>query len=106
MSYKGTPASSQIIWLEKRVEELTAAHEIATNTLKIAVEQIEMMKAQLSIRRDSIISLRSGPGGIMEMKQTIADKEKRIAELENELAGRVVWTENYGQGSEPWLNKE
>ena len=50
--------------------------------------------------------LMSGPGGIMEMKQTIADKEKRIAELENELAGRVVLTENYGQGSEPWLKDE
>jgi predicted S18 family serine protease len=25
----------------------------------------------------------SGPGGIMEMKQTIADKEQRIEELEN-----------------------
>jgi hypothetical protein len=48
----------------------------------------------------------SGPGGIMEMKQTIADKEKRIAELESKLGERVVWTENYGQGSEPWLNKE
>ena len=68
MSYKGTPLSSQIVWLEQRIEQLE-----------------------------------SGPGGIMEMKQTIADKEKRIAELENELAGRVVWTENYGQGSEPWL---
>jgi hypothetical protein len=29
--------------------------------------------------------LESGPGGIMEMKQTIADKEKRIAELEDEV---------------------
>ena len=27
--------------------------------------------------------LESGPGGIMEMKQTIADKEKQIAELES-----------------------
>jgi len=51
MSYKGTPASSQIIWLEQRVEQLE-----------------------------------SGPGGIMEMKQTIADKERRIEELE-----RVLW---------------
>ena len=71
MSHKGTPASSQIVWLEKRVEELTAAHEIATNTLKIAVERIEQ--------------LTSGPGGIMEMKQTIADKESRIEELESAL---------------------
>ena len=95
----------------------------------------------------------SGPGGIMEMKQTIADKEQRIEKLESqfklyfhafnkaavriselETALRTIydccdetgncsvvrriarkalerkepleWTENYGQGSEPWLNKE
>ena len=29
--------------------------------------------------------LESGPGGIMEMKQTIADKEKRIEQLEAAL---------------------
>jgi hypothetical protein len=67
----------------------------------------------------------SGPGGIMEMKQTIADKEKHIYYLEailrdiqlysmdpwaQEQASQAKvplnWTENYGQGSEPWLNKE
>ena len=32
-----------------------------------------------------IRQLTSGPGGIMEMKQTIADTEKQIAELEREL---------------------
>jgi hypothetical protein len=50
MSYKGTPLSSQIVWLEQRIEQLT-----------------------------------SGPGGIMEMKQTIADKESRIEKLETAL---------------------
>jgi hypothetical protein len=50
MSYKGTPLSSQIVWLEQRIEQLT-----------------------------------SGPGGIMEMKQTIADKESRIEKLEAAL---------------------
>ena len=29
--------------------------------------------------------LETGPGGIMEMKQTIADKEKRIAYLEGKM---------------------
>jgi glucuronate isomerase len=43
-------------------------------------EKITMMSAQLLIRRDRIESLKSGPGGIMAMKQTIADKEKQIAE--------------------------
>jgi hypothetical protein len=43
-------------------------------------EKITMMSTQLLIRRDRIESLKSGPGGIMEMKQTIANKEARIAE--------------------------
>ena len=43
-------------------------------------EKITMMEAQLLIRRDRIESLTSGPGGIMEMKQTIANKEIQIAE--------------------------
>jgi len=43
-------------------------------------EKITMMSTQLLIRRDRIESLKSGPGGIMEMKQTIANKEAQIAE--------------------------
>jgi hypothetical protein len=31
--------------------------------------------------RDTIIRLTSGPGGIMEMKQTISDKENEIVKL-------------------------
>jgi len=38
------------------------------NALRIAAERIEQLK--------------SGPGGIMEMKQTIADKEAEIERLE------------------------
>ena len=49
--------------------------------LKAAAEQIEIMRAQLLIRRDRITSLRAGPGGIMELKQTIADKEAEIERL-------------------------
>jgi hypothetical protein len=48
-------------------------------------EQIEMMKAQLLIRKDLIEKLKSGPGGIMEMKQTIADKETEVQELQKDL---------------------
>ena len=90
-------------------------------------EEIQLKNAQLVIRRDRITKLISGSGGIMEMKQTIADKEaeierltaayeiatntlkiavEKIEKLEDKLAERVVWTENYGQGSEPWLDKE
>ena len=46
-------------------------------------EEIHMLRAQCLIRKDLIEKLKSGPGGIMEMKQTIADKERRIEELEN-----------------------
>jgi hypothetical protein len=46
-------------------------------------EEINMLRAQCLIRKDLIEKLKSGPGGIMEMKQTISDKEKRIKELEN-----------------------
>jgi len=48
-------------------------------------EEIEMMKAQLLIRKDLIEKLKSGPGGIMEMKQTIADKETEIDILNKDL---------------------
>ena len=44
--------------------------------LRVAAEQIEIMRAQLLIRRDRITNLQVGPGGIMEMKQTIANLEK------------------------------
>jgi uncharacterized protein YaaR (DUF327 family) len=39
-------------------------------------EEIHMLRAQCLIRKDMIEKLKSGPGGIMEMKQTIADLEK------------------------------
>ena len=75
---------------------------------------------------DRIEQLTSGPGGIMEMKQTIADKERRLENVhkayeklghmynnliaKNEYAKNekvlLDWPENYGQGSEPWLNKD
>jgi hypothetical protein len=48
--------------------DLKAENEILMNTIRIAAEQIEKLKL--------------GPGGIMEMKQTISDKEDEIARLE------------------------
>jgi len=56
-----------------------------SETLKLIENQEEMilmMKTQLLIRKDLIEKLKSGPGGIMEMKQTIADKEAEIARLQ------------------------
>lgn len=38
--------------------------------------------------------LESGLGGIMEMKQTIADKEKRIEELETALREIAGWKDH------------
>ena len=52
---------------------------VLLEALRVAAEQIEIMKAQLLIRRDRITSLRLG---VMEMKQTIADKEAEIERLE------------------------
>jgi hypothetical protein len=45
-------------------------------------EEIHMLRAQCLIRKDLNEKLKSGPGGIMEMKQTISDKEAEIARLE------------------------
>ena len=110
--YFGKPAAD-------RIEKLQSQYDIALGAIRVGVERIEQ--------------LTSGPGGIMEMKQTIADKEAEIADKErrlenvhkayeklghmynnliakNEYAKNekvlLEWTENYGQGSEPWLNKE
>jgi hypothetical protein len=44
---------------------------------------------------NTIIRLRSGPGGIMEMKQTIADKETRIEKLEITLRDIVEQIKQY-----------
>lgn len=44
-------------------------------------EEIHMLRAQCLIRKDLIEKLKFGSGGIMEMKQTIADKETLIEEL-------------------------
>lgn len=66
----------------------------------------------LKIAAMRIDQLTSGPGGIMEMKQTISDKENEIARLQkqldlvynydsNLLDSLNSW--NYGQGAEPWL---
>ena len=48
--------------------DLKSENEMLMDAIRIAAEQIEKLK--------------SGPGGIMEMKQTIANKERRIEELE------------------------
>jgi predicted RNase H-like nuclease (RuvC/YqgF family) len=93
------------------------------NDLILALGTLREAIKNLNEKNERLIS---GPGGIMEMKQTIADKERRLenahkayeklGQMYNDLADKcqnaekkkivLDWTENYGQGSEPWLNKE
>ena len=70
-----------IIDLRSQIPSYDILHQIIDSQN----EKIEMMSAQLLIRRDRIKNLMSGPGGIMEMKQTIADKETEIRLLEKEM---------------------
>lgn len=65
-------------------------NKILIEAVRIAAEQIESLKEELSmvraqalIRKDLIEKLKSGPGGIMELKQTIADKEAEIERLQD-----------------------
>ena len=90
MSYKETPTPNQITetingLLEIQGVDLTEVfnHNNLSNFLIECRDEILMKDAQLLIRRDKIEKLKSGPGGIMEMKQTIADKEQRIEKLES-----------------------
>lgn len=72
-------AMETIIDLRSQIPSYDILHQIIDSQN----EKIEMMSAQLLIRADRIKNLMSGPGGIMEMKQTIADREAVIAYLEN-----------------------
>ena len=77
-------------------------NRILIEAVRNAAEQIESIKEELSmtraqalIRKDLIEKLKSGPGGIMEMKQTIADKENELNECN--LAFNAQVEENYLQ---------
>jgi len=48
-------------------------------------EEIHMLRAQCLIRKDLIEKLKFGPGGIMEMKQTISDRENDIEKMQSDL---------------------
>lgn len=56
---------------------------------------VENMVAQMYKDEAEIERLISGPGGIMEMKQTIADKEAEIERLREALR-RIADPDNYG----------
>ena len=71
-------AMQEIIDLRSKIPGYDDLHTIIDKQEK----EIEMMKAQLLIRKDLNEKLKSGPGGIMEMKQTISDREAEIARLE------------------------
>ena len=52
-----------------------------------------------------IEQLNSGPGGIMEMKQTIADKENEIARLEAALRGIAYGPRDVDKSYVSWLHE-
>jgi len=59
-----------------------------SETLKLIEDQEEMilmMKTQVLLRGDLIEKLKYGPGGNMEMKQTIADREAEIRLLQKKM---------------------
>lgn len=57
----------------------------AKNEIERLREELLLKNTQLLIRKDMISHLKAGPGGIMEMKQTIADKEAEIEGLQKML---------------------
>ena len=58
------------------------------NALRIAAERIEQLK--------------SGPGGIMELKQTISDREAEIRLLEKELYAVDAYDSNLRDHLKGW----
>lgn len=67
--------------IDKLIRGWERAMVNAKNEIERLREELLMSNTQLLIRRDMITHLKSGPGGIMEMKQIIADKEALINEL-------------------------
>jgi predicted RNase H-like nuclease (RuvC/YqgF family) len=63
--------SNFLIECRDEIEKLQSQYHIVLGAIRVGVERIEQ--------------LTSGPGGIMEMKQTIADKEERIEKLESQF---------------------
>ena len=74
-------AMQEIIDLRSKIPGYDDLHTI----IEKQEEEIHMLRAQCLIRKDLIEKLKSGPGGIMEMKQTIADKEAEIEELQKDI---------------------
>lgn len=70
-------AMQEIIELRSKIPGYDDLHTI----IEKQEEEIHILRAQCLIRKDLIEKLKSGSGGIMEMKQTIADKETLIEEL-------------------------
>jgi len=66
--------------LEMPLEQF--AEVVARDHERLRVE-LTAKNAQLFNHREMIERLTSGPGGIMEMKQTIADKEAEIERLQD-----------------------
>jgi hypothetical protein len=68
---------------------------LALGTLREAIKNLNEKNEQLI----------SGPGGIMEMKQTIADKEQRIEKLEKALNRIADLTERWNDSLDLQANE-
>lgn len=66
--------------LEMPIEQFAIAASKENEKLRV---ELTAKNAQLFNHRKMIEQLTSGPGGIMEMKQTIADKEAEIERLQD-----------------------
>ncbi len=73
-------------------------------------DELDIYYDRWLVAKAKVQRLLSGPGGIMEMKQTISDKEKQIKELEKALrfaAGYIsatdTFTDKHPQTVYDWL---
>jgi hypothetical protein len=85
----------QSVTTESENRILIEAVRIAAEQIESIKEELSMTRAQALIRKDMIEKLKSGPGGIMEMKQTIADREAELNECNLSFNAQVE--ENYLQ---------
>ena len=85
----------QSVTTESENRILIEAVRIAAEQIESLKEELSMTRAQALIRKDLIEKLKSGPGGIMEMKQTIADREAELNECNLGFNAQVE--ENYLQ---------
>ena len=73
-------------------------------TIDSWLEYLPINERKLHRANSRISQLESGPGGIMEMKQTIADKEDKIYKLQEALR-LIIGNSKLSQVSKEYLAK-